>query len=58
MAAHLEPAYEDAVAHPPMPVTEHLTRRSLLLPLFHAMTEEQQDRVISVVRAAAGLGSD
>ena len=58
MAAHLEPAYEDAVAHTPLPVTERLTRRSLLLPVFHVMTDEQQDRVISVVRDAAGLGSE
>jgi dTDP-4-amino-4,6-dideoxygalactose transaminase len=58
MAAHLEPAYDGAVRHAPLPVTERLTRRSLLLPLFHVMTEEQQDRVIDVVRGAAGLGSE
>ena len=58
MAAHLEPAYEGVVAHARLPVTEHLTRRSLLLPLFQTMTEEQQDRVIGVVRDAAGLGSE
>jgi perosamine synthetase len=58
MAAHLEPAYDGAVHHAPLPVTERLTRRSLLLPLFHVMTEEQQDRVIDVVRGAAGLGSE
>jgi dTDP-4-amino-4,6-dideoxygalactose transaminase len=55
MAAHLEPVYEGAVTQVPLPVTEHLTRRSLLLPLFHKMTDEQQDRVISVIRDAAGL---
>lgn len=57
MAAHLEPAYA-ASAHVPLPVTERLTERSLLLPLFHGMTDEQQDRVIAVVREAAGLGAD
>ena len=55
MAAHLEPAYE---GHPcvALPVTERLTTGSLILPLFHEMTEAEQDVVVSVVRAAAGLG--
>lgn len=54
MAAHLEPAFRD---HPAgdLPVTERLTHRSLLLPLFHEMTEAQQDRVIAVLRREAGL---
>jgi perosamine synthetase len=38
----------------PLPVTERITRDSLILPLFHEMTEEQQDRVVAVLRAAAG----
>jgi dTDP-4-amino-4,6-dideoxygalactose transaminase len=56
MAAHLEPAYGDL---PPveLPVTERLTGRSLILPLFHVMTEEEQDRVIAVIRDAAGVAS-
>ena len=51
MAAHLEPAYED---HPcaPLPVTELLTSRSLILPLFHDLSESEQDLVVSVVRAS------
>jgi dTDP-4-amino-4,6-dideoxygalactose transaminase len=56
MAAHLEPAYEGHV-HAALPVTERLTARSLILPLFHQMTEAEQDVVVSVVRAAAGIGS-
>ena len=36
MAAHLEPACADLAA-PELPVTERLTRRSLILPLFHGM---------------------
>jgi dTDP-4-amino-4,6-dideoxygalactose transaminase len=53
MAAHLEPAYAD---HPraPLPVTERLTRDSLILPLFHTMTEAQQDRVVAVLHEQAG----
>ncbi|ALV38440.1 glutamine--scyllo-inositol aminotransferase [Streptomyces sp. CdTB01] len=52
MAAHLEPAYAD---HPsaPLPVTERLTGDSLILPLFHTMTEDQQDRVVTVLREQA-----
>jgi dTDP-4-amino-4,6-dideoxygalactose transaminase len=50
MAAHLEPAY----AHHPrtaLPVTELLTARSLILPLFHEMTASQQDFVVSELHA-------
>jgi dTDP-4-amino-4,6-dideoxygalactose transaminase len=54
MAAHLEPAYAGQPC-PPLPVTERITAGSLILPLFHQMTEEEQDRVVSVLRAAAGL---
>ncbi|WP_371668122.1 DegT/DnrJ/EryC1/StrS family aminotransferase [Streptomyces sp. NBC_00289] len=53
MASHLEPAYE---GHPgvPLPVTERITRDSLILPLFHTMTEAQQDRVVAALREQAG----
>jgi perosamine synthetase len=54
MAAHLEPAYAGQPC-PPLPVTERVTGSSLVLPLFHEMTEDEQDRVVSVLRAAAGL---
>jgi perosamine synthetase len=52
MAAHLEPAYQ---GHPavPLPVTERITQDSLILPLFHTMTEAQQDRVVEVLRREA-----
>lgn len=52
MAAHLEPAYHD-VAHRPLPVTERLTSRTLILPLFHDLTEAEQDLVVSVIADAA-----
>ena len=54
MASHLEPAYAE-LPHEPLPVTERLTRQSLILPLFHGMTDEDQDRVSTVVRTAAGV---
>ena len=50
MAAHLEPAYADS--KPSLPVTERLTRHSLILPLFHDMTQAQQEHVASVVASA------
>ncbi len=53
MASHLEPAYAET-AHASLPITERLTRRSLILPLFHEMTEGQHERVVAAVRAAAG----
>jgi perosamine synthetase len=52
MAAHLEPAYA-GLAHRPMPVTEWLTAQTLILPLFHDLTEPEQDIVVSVISAAA-----
>lgn len=56
MASHAEPAYA-GVPHAPLPVTERLTARSLILPLYHQLTEEQQDYVVSVIRAAARDGA-
>jgi dTDP-4-amino-4,6-dideoxygalactose transaminase len=50
MAAHMEPAYADN--RPSLPVTERLTTHSLILPLFHQMTEQEQDHVVSVVTSA------
>jgi perosamine synthetase len=57
MAAHLEPAWAD---HPrgPLPVTERLTRDSLILPLFHELGDDDQDRVVDVLlRQAAGVAA-
>ena len=52
MAAHLEPAYEGCV-HRPLPITERLTARTLILPLFHELTEAEQDSIVTVIAAAA-----
>ena len=52
MAAHLEPAYADVTPHP-LPVTERITRESLILPLHHALTEDDQDRIVGVLRDLA-----
>ena len=56
MASHLEPAYDGSAQHP-LPVTERLTARTLILPLFHDLTEADQNIVVSVI-AAAGRAPD
>ncbi len=53
MAAHRQPAHAD-IAHAPLPVTEALTDRTLILPVFHQMTADEQRRVIDALRAAGG----
>src|SRR5215469_8653306 len=52
MAAHDEPAYEDQPCGQ-LPVTERLSSSSLILPLFHEMSEDQQDYVISIIHSVA-----
>ncbi|MFC8454685.1 DegT/DnrJ/EryC1/StrS family aminotransferase [Kitasatospora sp. NPDC057223] len=51
MAAHLEAPYK-GTARVPLPATELLTARSIVLPLYHALTEAQQDRVVAALGAA------
>jgi perosamine synthetase len=52
MAAHTESAYRDTPGSP-LPVTDRVTSSSLILPLFHEMSRDEQDLVISVIRAVA-----
>jgi dTDP-4-amino-4,6-dideoxygalactose transaminase len=54
MAAHLEPAYAEQ-PRTDLPVTERLTSSSVILPLFHQLTRDEQDQVISAMFATAGL---
>ena len=53
MAAHRQPAYK---GHPsaPLPVTERLTDNTLILPLYHQMTDDEQQRVIDAVLERGG----
>ena len=54
MAAHRQPAYLDRDwGSASLAVTEHLTDNTLILPLFHQMSESEQARVIDVLRAQA-----
>jgi dTDP-4-amino-4,6-dideoxygalactose transaminase len=56
MASHLQPAYRGFDAgDAPLPVTERLTRNTLILPLFHQMTDAEQERVIDALRGASAL---
>jgi len=51
MAAHRQPAHSHR-AHTPLPVTERLNDQTLILPLFHQMTEGEIDRVCSALSSA------
>lgn len=55
MAAHRQPAYANHELRTALSVTERLTECSLILPVFHTMTESEQQTVVSAVRRAAGL---
>ncbi|MGY4858320.1 DegT/DnrJ/EryC1/StrS family aminotransferase [Cryobacterium sp. AP23] len=47
MAAHRQPAYRDRdTGAAPLGVTEWLTDNTLILPVYHQLTENDQDRVI------------
>jgi len=52
MAAHRQPAYKN---HPagPLPITERLTENTLILPVYHELSHEEQFRVVAAVREAA-----
>jgi perosamine synthetase len=56
MAAHLEPAYRGFPVRP-LPATERLTAQTLILPLFHELTEQEQDIIVSEI-AVAGHRQD
>ncbi|MFC7533527.1 DegT/DnrJ/EryC1/StrS family aminotransferase [Actinoplanes sp. GCM10030250] len=53
MAAHLEPAYA-GMTSAPLPVTERITRESLILPLHHKLTDDDQQHIVGVLRELAG----
>ena len=48
MAAHRQPAYAGR-SHVPLPATDKLTDTTLILPVFHQMSESEQSRVIDVL---------
>jgi len=50
MATHRQPPYRDLAPEGSLPVTEHLTDSTLILPVFHSLSNSDQDRVIEVLR--------
>ncbi|MGM7669390.1 DegT/DnrJ/EryC1/StrS family aminotransferase [Microbacterium sp. A93] len=54
MAAHRQGAYSGhSGLVRPLPMTERLTDHTLILPIFHTMTEDEHRRVTDSLRAAA-----
>jgi len=51
MVAHRQPPYRHLPAD--LPVTERLTDRTVILPLYHQLDESDQDRVIDVLLSAS-----
>lgn len=51
MAAHRQPAHAHR-EHVPLPVTERLNDQTLILPLYHQMTEAEQARVCDALGTA------
>lgn len=51
MATHRQPAYT-GWDHGPLPVTERLTDTTVILPLYHQMSETEQGRVVEALRSA------
>jgi len=54
MASHRQPPYRDLTPAAGLAVTEHLNDDTLILPVYHQLTEADQDRVIAVLRAPSG----
>ncbi len=50
MASHRQPAYASRDDIGPLPVTDRLTDKTLILPLYHELSETDQQRVIDVLR--------
>jgi dTDP-4-amino-4,6-dideoxygalactose transaminase len=50
MSTHRQPPYAHLSAPGSLPVTERLTDRTLILPLFHQLDESEQARVIAVLQ--------
>jgi dTDP-4-amino-4,6-dideoxygalactose transaminase len=55
MTAHRQPPYRE-LATAPLPASEQLSDHTIILPLYHRLTESEQDRVISVLTDQPGMG--
>jgi dTDP-4-amino-4,6-dideoxygalactose transaminase len=54
MASHLEKTYTSRYGRVSLPVTEHATQTTMLIPLFATMTDEEQSWVIESLREELG----
>ncbi len=46
---HLEPLYRDRLPSAPLPVTEEVAARSVFLPIFASLADDDQNRIIEAV---------
>jgi dTDP-4-amino-4,6-dideoxygalactose transaminase len=51
MAIHREAPYRSAHWETALPVTNRIAETGFILPLFHEMTEEDQDRIINALHS-------
>ena len=56
MASHRVPAHAAAAAPTSMPVTERLADSTIILPLYHEITDDDLDRVCAVIARSAEQG--
>jgi dTDP-4-amino-4,6-dideoxygalactose transaminase len=54
MTSHRQPAHA-AGPHAPLPVSEHLSDNTLILPLFHQMSVSEQARVVDALMTGSRL---
>ncbi len=54
MATHRQPPYRHLAPDGGLPATEHLNDSTLILPVFHALSAQDQQRIIDVLRTPGG----
>jgi perosamine synthetase len=54
---HSQPAYADLPLRRPLPVTESISRRTLALPFFNRLTEEEMEQVAEALRESIEIAS-
>jgi len=57
MASHTEAPYRDPQWPPRLLHTEQATAETLILPLFHQMTDDEQGYVLEAIRNAGQVGA-
>ena len=55
MALHEEPYYRRRFSGVKLPVTEHVSKATMILPLYPQMTFAEQDRVIENLKKAVNI---